>query len=182
MSDLQEVANKVAGRYARRVFWADLADLKQEAMVAALRAQKTWDPEVGVPLEAYAWRACVFHLRTYLWRQSAPVSETDRRLGTLRGVHAEELLEDHGEPVADNHQLFEEKCWTEMVQRQVVYLLTKLSTKDARIAVRVVLEEEMPAQVAQDLQLSIHHVYRVARTARRSFEDNAVLHQLWRRR
>lgn len=171
------VAERVARRYARRVFWAEEDDLRQEAYAVALTACRSWDPAVGVPLAAYVWRACVLGLRSHLWRSSAPVAETDHRLHTLRGVHRapleEALLVES--PTAARP---DEACWREEVREQVSYVLAR-GQVDARLALPV-LAGELPARmVAQRFDVPVVRVYRTVRRARLLLENNALLYTLW---
>lgn len=170
-----DVAAKVARRYARRVWWADADDLQQEATTAALKAETTWDPAPGVPLEAYVWRACALHLRTYLWRQSSPVTETWHRLSTLRGVHRATLdeLQDHATE-KDTFDLVREKQWVESVREQLYYLISE----EREIIMRVLLGDERPEKVAAETGLPVRSVYKLTRGARAVISKNALLHHL----
>lgn len=177
------VAAKAARRYARRVFWADPADLEQEAYVAALDARKSWEPDCGVPFTAYAWRACMNHLRTFCWRNSSPVSETQMRLETLRGVHRSALGIDlpDASPLPDEAYL--EAEWVNAVRDQLSFLLIeRLGSKGAAAAMRVLVDEEGSAAVAADAGLETVIVYRSARRARETIASNAVLYALWKDR
>jgi DNA-directed RNA polymerase specialized sigma24 family protein len=183
---LDGVASRAAARYARRVFWADAADLKQEAMVAALTATRPdgpYDEACGVPLTAYAWRACMLHLRAYCWRQSSPVSETDHRLQDLRGVFHKELLEGL-DPYEDfsstppTDDLLAMKVWHEDVRAQLDHVLAPCG-EEKRVALRVLLDEEPPRRVAQEFDLPVTRVYRIARRARLLLSENAMLFSLW---
>ncbi len=174
---VETLATKVARSYQRRVFWAELDDLKQEAALAALRAERTYDPQCGVPFDGYAWRACVLALRRWCWKASAPVAEADHKLHTLRGVYGMELTDyDSG---ADTHAMLEEKDWVERVREQVDYLLDKLGG-DAGVAARVIVLEDEPAEVARQLGLPVASVYRIVRRGRALLTNNALLYDLWR--
>lgn len=176
---LVKVATKVARRYARRCWWADEEDLRQEAMVAALECLKEgrWDPEVGVPLNAYAWRACVNHLRSYLWRQSSPVSETDHNLENLRGVHHIEIPEDgfqdRVEPV---EVLLDQARWNHAVREQVLFVLGAVGVD--RVVLRTLFDDDKPADVAEELGIPRNTLYRSLQRARTALRDNAMLYEL----
>jgi len=88
---LDAVVKEAVRRYKRKVWWADAGDLSQQAWLTALEASATFKPEVwgeeaGEGLYWYAWRAVVVQLRNYLWRQSAPVTAPQRKLGQLAGI------------------------------------------------------------------------------------------------
>ncbi len=175
--EILDVAHRCARRYKARVWWADLADLQQEAALAALRASRTWDVQCGVPFAAYAWRACALALRRWCWRMSAPVSEADHHLPTLRGVHGAPLDELSGGE--DPHSLLEQKQHADATRAQVDYVLSKLGN-GAEAAARVIVHEEPPALVAHALGVSAAHVYRDVRRGRERLANNAVLYNLWR--
>jgi DNA-directed RNA polymerase specialized sigma24 family protein len=181
--DLQGVASRAAARYARRVFWADPEDLKQEAMVAALTAAKrSFDPSCGVPLEAYAWRACMLHLRAYCWRQSSPVSETDHELHNLRGVHRLSLDKAGTEHLSTGEAFLDDqvssKMLNDLIREQIDYLFDK--SPHAGVARRVLIDEMPARHVAEEFSLPVVQVYRIARRARVLLSENAMLFELWR--
>lgn len=171
-----------ASRYARRCWWADREDLEQEAMVAAFAATKTWDEKVGVEFGAYAYRACLLHLRRYLWKNSAPVSAADKKLTELRGLHRAELVDDDhrcNREWAD--QLLADADWQFRAFEQIEYVLTALQKPTAmKAALQVLLEEERPARVAARLNIPIDHVYRATKRAKEVLGNNAALLDLLR--
>lgn len=176
-------AAKAARRYARKVWWADEDDLRQEAALAALQATREggpYDPETGVPVGAYVWRACVLHLRAYLWQQSAPVNETDHKLATLRGVHRLELNESLASADVDAYELLSEKEWTEEVRSQLDYLLNKRGA--GKHLARVLLNEESPTHVAHEAGIPIDDLYILTKKTRRDIASNAYLFHLLRNR
>lgn len=174
---LIDVATKAASKYARAVFWADKEELRQEAVLAALDAFRTWDEECGVPLNAYAWRACVLHLRAFCWRQSAPVHGDSRRPEGLRGLHRAEVVETTIVSSEDAFDLLAEKRWLEDVQGEMQYLFDGLGD-DGALAACVLIREEAPAEVARAHSLKVERVYRAARNARALCADNARLYQM----
>lgn len=88
--DVDEILRNAAilgARYHRKCWWADEADLRQEAIAAQLQAHRTYDATWGVPFGAYAWRAAALALRDYLLAQSAPVSARRGHREVLVGLH-----------------------------------------------------------------------------------------------
>lgn len=88
--DALVVASIEGHRAARRVWWADLDDLQQEAIVAALEARERFDESRGTPRRAYFRRAARFALTDALWAASAPVSGGKGKASAthpLRGIH-----------------------------------------------------------------------------------------------
>lgn len=88
--DALVVASIEGHRAARRVWYADLDDLQQEAIVAALEANRTFDEDRGAPRRAYLRRAARFAIVDACWANSAPVSGPKKKASAthpLRGVH-----------------------------------------------------------------------------------------------
>lgn len=71
---IAQLTKAVATFYSRKCWWADKDDLVQAAELAAINAQRTFDPRVGVPEDAYLWRSMALALQRELWRDSSPVS------------------------------------------------------------------------------------------------------------
>lgn len=183
MGDLEDVAARAARRYARRCWWAEEADLKQEALAAALVAQKTWDAQVGVPLTAYAWRAAVLALRAYLWRNSAPVSESGHRLHELKGVHRQALdtqsvaeLEMEG-PWVD--ELLDDERWRHRVREQIHFVLEhEQQESEVRMALSALLDDVHPRDVALTEEAPVGTVYRAVQRAKTALKNNMMLYDL----
>lgn len=92
--EVLKMAAQAAARYKARCWWADVDDMTQEAAEAILRARRTHDPRVGVPVGAYCWRAAMLTLRRWAWKASAPVSASAHKLTELRGLHRAAVPED----------------------------------------------------------------------------------------
>ena len=177
---IDDVALKAAARYARRCWWADREDLEQEARVVALRAAQTWDPAVGVPFAPYAWRACVLSLRAYLWRQSSPVSETDHRLGDLRGVHAAPLSKAECIPSGDRADEALDRARARSKARRLIRLtVQRAAGPHAHLAAAVLLRKQRPRDVARDANVDVLVVYAATAKARNALRANAALARLY---
>ena len=185
---IASIAARVARRYRQRASWTSEEDLYQEALVTAYEARTNWDPAVGVPFPQYAWQACLNHLRMFVWQTSSPVSINSHGMqhyaeyirGISYGLELNEHILDEAPP-AD--ELVIEKDWQARLRDQVAFLLFGgKSELEGKAAARVVLDEDPPRVVAQELDLPVTQVYRIARRARRLLEENAVLFDLWRER
>lgn len=84
------VARTIASRYARRCWWADEADLTQEAWRITLEVARQMAPDgTTIDLEVFArvaWVACMRQLSRWLWRQSSPVTASDHGVVQTRGA------------------------------------------------------------------------------------------------
>lgn len=95
-SHMIKLAHAVAHKYQRRAWWATHDDLVQEAVIAILKAQRTYNPNAGTPEGFYCYRAALYAVSRYLWQESAPVSGgKDRPSKHLCGLHraSEEVLD-----------------------------------------------------------------------------------------
>lgn len=179
---LQTAAAAVARRYARRVWWADESELRQEALVAAyeVRARGTYDPTCNIPLRAYVERACAYRLRAYLWRQSAPVSAPHRKLTSLAGLHRAALDECSATTETDPLVLLCEKEHALAVRTGVEEAVKMTVIEWARaLVLRVLLGDEAPSEVA-DGAVMTRALYRMVRKARVMCETDSMLYDLWR--
>jgi len=177
---VEDVAVKAAARYARRCFWADREELAQEARCAALKAHTTWDPAVGVPFEAYAWRACILHLRRFLWKNSSPVSESYHQLANLRGVHRAELTETLLDEGTAPDVVVEERRWDGKVRAQMWRVIEGLGPQAAQVVEQRLLYERPLQEVAEATELEPAAVERIARAARRLMSQDMDLFEMWR--
>lgn len=167
------VAARVAARYARRVFWADRDDLEQEAMVAGYSALRTWDAACGVPLAGYVWSACSKQLGRYALKTGSPVSASWKRAPELVGSHRAELDEGMIEGTPWSDELLVDADWKFRVHEQLEFVLNAGNHGDA--AWKVLVDEQKPAAVAEELGLPIAHVYKATERARERIARNALL-------
>lgn len=173
-----KVARKAARRYARRCWWAEVEDLEQEGALAALRAAKSWDPAVGVPIEAYLWRAAVVAMRTSLWKNSAPVSAPGKKVSELRGAHRADLIpEEHFAPSTPD-SLIEEATRADEVFFEVVDAVGH--GPDSMLGIEVLLGEKKAREVASARGVAVERVYRAAQEARRAVAEDRACYELWR--
>lgn len=208
---LDKVVAKVAGRYAQLCWWAEEEELKQEAWIAALDATRTWDPTVGVPLGAYAWRAAVLHLRTWLWKNSSPVSapasasEEVRKFRRAGFNETNELIEpyyggkgtghlDNVKPgrlwTARRNQLEDERRWVDEMldderwkDRVRVALKQVLGdSPDSDLAVDAMLSDEKASAFAKSRGVEVQKVYRATQRARARISESLDLYRLWKER
>lgn len=154
MSTLQttidEVANKVAKIYARRCWWADFEDLRQEAYVAALEASATYTAEKG-EAKPYLWKACACTLAKYLWRESSPVKGKGGRTAQRAG------LEDA--PIETCQETPEHSVAREEIRAELLRLIEKHYCKDVPMLTGL-LGGNAPEQVAEDCHVEIVRVYK----------------------
>jgi DNA-directed RNA polymerase specialized sigma24 family protein len=170
-----------AKRYKRSCWWVDVEDLTQEAWTAVLRAKQTFDPAVGVPQDAYLWRAAVVHLKEYVWAQSAPVHAPTGKLRELTGVYGEPLSRTlPAVQERDEATLTSEISLTTLVRKEV--RRTIMRQPRGEIAVDMLLEDYSLAEVCRRHNVGKGAVLSALRAARRALINNIALHRLWRKR
>ena len=173
--EVLRIAQVAAARYARRCWWASVEDMKSEAVVAILAAQKTWDPNHGAPFGAYAYRAALLAIRPYLWRNSSPVSESFHKLPTLAGAHRASL-EKAGARLKHeewSNELYEE--WHDSVEARLAEL------DPTGVGRMVVVYKEPVEAVAEVLAVPVPVVRKAARALRASFAGDVILWKLHRK-
>jgi RNA polymerase sigma factor (sigma-70 family) len=162
--EAEREAERVACAYKRRCWWAELADLRQEALLAVLRAKGSYDPDVGVPFEAYAERGAARALRGYCWRQSAPVSAPHQKMHELAGLHRALLTEQLVDDILTPEDEAEAHEWRAAVQARLRMLVE--SSRRVAIGLSSLYEEEHPRETAVRLGIPIQEVYGCIRAAR----------------
>ena len=186
--ELAEVVKRVAARYRAKCWWADLDDLQQEAWVAVLEAQQTWDPNRGVPLHAYAWQSASRRIGNYLWEQSTPVSVTRNHGKKLRGVTQvhKSRWNSRGAVIPDAVRYVianieadipgeteRVEQWWEDLSQEVAKVVRAGHNGDA--AARVLLDREKHKDVAQELRWPVTKLWRATHRARTRIRDDIDL-------
>lgn len=163
---VNRVANAVASRYKRKCWWADIEDLRHEAIVAILRAAKTADPQSTIPFDGYAARAAALSIRAYLWSVTAPVNESWHRVKDLAGVHRTKLTND----IPLDFSIFtelEKRQWREQVYSRLMELSSQIENGEFALAM---LLEGKPAKVC----------YKANAKLRRYILNDSKLYYLWK--
>lgn len=169
---VEGMINKVVCWYAKRVWWADLSDLRQEAWVAVLEAERTYDPARG-PRSSYMRRAVWNRLGNYLGAQASPVSGRKKHGKSTKGMRGVSVLEPVIYPTAPEPTTEEvEYWWAEL--RELVKVLVR-DGYDGHAAARVLLDQEKSAEVAESLNWPVHKVWRASHRARKRIATDVDL-------
>lgn len=198
IDDPKHPARRAARAYKRKCWWTEVDDLVQQAVVATTKAMTTFDPAVGVPLDAYLFRAAVLALKPYILSLSAPVSSSRAQRDQLKGlVRAPVTTTDRGSlddtrgdanyrrsdvimrtNDDDSPDIVVSKASiTARVQERLHEILT--DDKQTERALPVLLGWQSSAEVAEAEGISVQEVYRATLRARRRIESDTVLWQLW---
>lgn len=193
--DVDKLVRRIAGKYARRCWWADREELVQVGHLAVVEARRTFDETVGTPFEGYAQRAVVLSMRRYLWEQSAPVSgcshrpeklrgltrlSTDAEAGSGDGVDSKMTV---GDMLSDDGPLADEQLSSARWDRWVRNRLLKLASKDGLgPLVTVMLEEATVETVAVKYGLTGPAVAAKTLNVRRAARADAGLAKLLQHR
>lgn len=175
--EVLRIAKAVARRYANRCWWADVDDMTSEASLAVLTAKKTWDPEVGIPFDGYAARAAALHLRTYLWRESSPVTGgIHDPQKNIAGVHSGEFDEElhSSQHTADPGQRLDEAHWRLKVRRRIRALAR--DGRDGELAAEVLVRGRRPRDVIAETGKDVHGAVHLVR---RKIREDRRMHKLW---
>jgi DNA-directed RNA polymerase specialized sigma24 family protein len=165
--------DKIVRKYSR-VWWADPQDIAQEAHLALVIAQRTYDPAKGA-WEGYAWRAADLSASHFLWRFHAPCSTSSHRpevVRGMRGVGVEAL--DAVSADANPEQETSKREWTARVRAALREALRGLPRPD--LALDALLGEH--DAVASRYGVPIDEVKRAQRRARGRVAASKTLEQL----
>jgi hypothetical protein len=155
---------QAARRYKARCWWAEEDDLLQEAREAVLLAKRTFDPEVGVPLAAYAWRVAMIRLRAWLLRNTSPVSASAGSLHRLKD-YQRASFDELAAAVYDMHDV-ESGIDAQRLHERVRHRVR--TVENGHLADQVLLRGEHSASVARKEHVPVKHVYRACTAARRA--------------
>lgn len=186
-------ARRAAKAYKKRCWWAEYEDLVQAAFVATTKALTTFDPNVGVPLDAYLFRAAVYALKPVLLKMSSPVSARPSEQHMLKLVMRADLrnLESDAASAdraftsgADNEKasnpevLLPRMGWRSHVHERLTEILT--DTKHTERVLPVLLDEADSHEVAKRHNVPVREIYVAAQRARRRIASDPTLWTLWR--
>lgn len=190
-TEVLRIAKAVAQRYAARCWWADKDDMTSEASEAILRAQRTFDPQVGVPFDGYAAKAAALRIADWLWKNSSPLSGgTHDPRKHVAGVHSNQLAADRVTPgeetrVGAHHDTAEitddatgdqldAMNWRLQVRSRIRALAAR--TRDGETAVEVMIRERTSGEVIRETGKD---VYGAVHLVRRKARNDRELYDLW---
>ena len=174
-----QVAQGVARRYCRLCSWASEEDLRQEAVVAALKAEKTWRPDGGAALSSHLYIAALRAVQHALFKASAPVS-TCHRTERLAGLVGVDVALTDGMP--SSTVPVDVELHLARWRVQVHGRLNEVLGPDADVAGPVLLDDVAPATAAENAGLPVVAVYGVLQRVRRRIRNDHVLQELWEQR
>ena len=158
LRELHRLAEGISLSLGRRFYWVDQADLSQQVWLAVLSATKHRDV---LCREA---RACAFvaakrEVNRMITRSASPVSETWHRLESLQETRTVELDETHYVSAVPTPE-------AQAIAMQRAARVRRAAFESAQLvpfgdlAVRVVLDEEQPREVASAAGVSRKSVYK----------------------
>lgn len=185
-------ATKATKRYKRKVFWAPEEDMKQEAIVAQLKAAQTFDPSKGTfdidnydeedHFGAFTWGVAVKSIKRFLCKMSAPVS-AQHRVDVLKGILHEPLMEGSEE----NPELPHLAQTPEIIQQQIALskrvrerLWEILTREESAFAVAVFQEDVEPIEIAEFHGVDPQTVYKAISQIKKKLSRDSRLFEIWR--
>jgi DNA-directed RNA polymerase specialized sigma24 family protein len=191
--DPNHPARRAAKAYKRRCWWASYEDLVQSAFVATTKAETTFDPNVGVPLDAYLFRAAVYALKPVLLKDSSPVSARRCEQHMLKLMMRVDLRNPEGDIMPADDTLADQPAseaesnpevllprvgWKARVRERLTEILT--DTKHTERVLPVLLDEADSCEVAREHDVPVREIYLAAQRARRRIAADLNLWKLWR--
>ena len=202
------VARQVAGRYARRCWWADRTEVEQQAWAFVLEVREQnmplgpdGQPDVNA-FGAWAWSAAVRRMSRWLWRQQAITSAPDKKVKEMRGQRRMSLdgspetgsqralgsVEQLALQFSDPRPSVSEQAERTVELERLVERLRELmgDTPLTQAAISVVIGGEAPLEVAQRTGLPVRHIHktgdRLVEHARSDGELGVLLREMARER
>lgn len=180
----QHPARRAARAYAAKCWWAEVEDLEQAAYVATTRAMETFDPKVGVPLDAYLYRAAVLAIKPYLLSLSAPVSAPRHKRDELKGLIRAAEPDERGQRGMDGpHEsvldvILSRERFVAQVRARLHTLL--IDAKRTELALPVLLGMETSNAVADRHGVDVRTIYLATLRAKRRIANDPTLWELWK--
>lgn len=183
IAEMTRLADMMAWNFLARRHWLDRAELVQEAWLVLLELELEFDENCGVPFGAFLWRYGVRKLHARLVHSNAPVSASKDWL--------KELMASRGQPVGGDRMSGEIDLPTpepgadqiaHMRRRQKAVHEAINGVYNGDLAMRVLIGEAKPAEVARELGLNVWDVYRAncaAREAVKASKDVEKVKDHW---
>jgi len=159
---LDSLARRAARRYKRRWSSLDERDLHQEAWIALLLAQRSYDPERG-PFEHYGSVAARRWLFGYLLRRTAPVSAAWGKLRALAPCTAVALTEEVEPTSHETRHALEVQQLRARIREAIADALAPLGA-DAPLAFSLLSGDLRPRDIRDR---DTRDIYKLVRSARR---------------
>ena len=181
---LDDVAERVARKYARKCWWADIDDLRQEARLACTLAERNWENEVGVPLDAYAWLCAWRSVGRWLLKNSSIASAGWHSVGELANLCSVPVDEEACDLAPWADAVLDDKRWREGVREHVLALLAwgGMSHTDQRLALEVLVQGRTPSEVALSKAVPVAQVNKARRRAACLVLRDLQCYRFWRER
>lgn len=173
---LDDVAKAAAHKY-RSTARADFDDLLQQAWLAITQARNTFDPNYGIPFEAYAWRACMRALAKYVERTCSPVGGGQTAVAKITTM---QIVEWDRIDIGDLEGCLDAARWQHATRARLDALLAEVP--DGALAALVLLDEYRPSEVAKRRRVPVKRVYRATTRARQHLAADVELRRLFDRR
>jgi DNA-directed RNA polymerase specialized sigma24 family protein len=184
---MQRVVRQVAGYYAKRVWWADKADLEQEAWVHVLEAA-SWYEGPDAKFAGYIYSAASRNLSRYMRAQSAPVSGRDKK---TEGMHRTEFDDQQAVTETPEHiiQNVEAQHQVKSIRVELRWHVEDLyrseetprwKPKAAEIdgVMRVLLDGEQPAAAAKVAGIPVRALYSATEWVKKCCVQDATIRDL----
>jgi RNA polymerase sigma-B factor len=163
------LADVLARRFVSEI--EPLEDLRQVAVIGLLKASERFDPNRGVPFEAFAVPTILGELRHHVRDRGWPVRIPRR----ARGVEPEERRPARMVmPLAENDLPARDELAESEDRLLVSALLERLGGRERAIVERYFFAGCSQAQIARELSLSQIHVSRLLRAALAVMRDGAA--------
>lgn len=181
--ELERVVNAIAERYARACWWADVEDLRQEAWVAALAAEKKFDPTKG-QLSSYAFVIVKRAVAAYLLEETAPVSSSWHERHALVGINREPISPGPGE----RRRKYQARMGDALSTKPNMWAETLLSNKRWHVRVLARLLELLGTDAEDKLDILTGDKKRIGRpaawvsNARTRIAKDSKIQEMWKER
>lgn len=169
--NLSPSVKSVVSSYAARYPWLERQEMVQEAVVAVLEEDPRWRPGAAPRGTSYAALAVGHQLSRFVAGRLSPVQAFGGKFHKATGARSCSLDELHG--------MTQDRAANSCIDAARVIAEVRRVMDGVSLAARkVLLHEEKPAVVAQELNLPVALVYDETRRARQMLKANRRLQRL----
>lgn len=187
------IARSVAVRYCARCWWANPADLEQQAWIAVLEVRQYYangnEQFDRAAFGGIAHTAALRQLSRYLWKESSPVSAYDKEVAQMRGMTRAAV-----DPrLPDESRDPEQELQVERFKDEEIRLLLKIEERICTLysrmpwykgpdvwleaCIEIFVKGRSPREAAHDLCVDVRSVYKTTEPMRVVMRKDRKLHE-----
>ena len=158
---LSKLADMMAWKFWSKRQWLDRQELLQDAWLILLETELEFDERCGVPAGAFLWNYGVRKMHRMQVFKGAPVTGGRDALKDLMDIRSRPVGSDRSTGEVELKAATSDADMVVHMQRRRRAVRAAVEcVQDGALAMRALLNEETPAEIAADLGVDVWRVYR----------------------